>query len=59
MALLHARMKFLLHCILLGAYFINFDEGGLGQGGGGRRRGITKFLNVNIIDFAEVDKGGG
>ena len=27
--------------------------------GGGHRRWIKKFLNVNIINFAEVDKGGG
>ena len=26
---------------------------------GGQQRWIKKFLNVNIINFAKVDKGGG
>ena len=29
-----------------------------GQGGGGQQWWINKFLNVNIINLAEVDKGG-
>ena len=43
------------------------DKGGRGsqnvdkRGGGGRRMWIKKFLNVNIINFENVDKpeGGG
>ncbi len=33
----------------------------ISEGGGGRRMWIKKFLNVNIINFENVDKpeGGG
>ena len=34
---------------------IKVDKGKVG----GQRRWIKKFLNVNIINFAKVDKGGG
>ena len=30
-----------------------------GEGGGGSAKVDKKFLNVNIINFAKVDKGGG
>ena len=30
-----------------------------GEGWGGHQMWITKFLSVNIINFAKVDKGGG
>ena len=30
-----------------------------GKEGGGQQRWITKFISVNIINFAKVDKGGG